>query len=91
MSHSYFTLASVDTAAGHPPPSYEVAVAIAQSGEYDWFRGRVMGHSCAGHAEWDTMIDHLIKSLERVRKVGHTKLNRSRFAGTSRRGRSPLK
>jgi len=91
MSYKYFTLASVDTAVGHPPPSYEVAVAIAESGEYDWFQGQVMGHSCAGHEEWDATIDQLIKSLEKVRRVGHAKLTRNRFAGSRRRGRLSAK
>jgi hypothetical protein len=81
MSYKYFTLASVDTAAGHPPPSYEVAVAIAQSGEYDWTRGPVMGSSCATHEEWDALIGRIVKSLERVRRAGHRKLAKSRFAG----------
>ena len=81
MSYRHFTLASVDRAAGHPPPSYEVAVAINACGEYQWYNGSVMGSSCTGHEEWDAVIDDLIKSLERVRRAGHQKLNRNRFAG----------
>jgi hypothetical protein len=81
MSYRHFTLAYVDTAAGHPPPAYEVAVAINASAEYPWYNGTIMGSSCAGHKEWDAIVDDLVNSLERVRRAGHQKLKRNRFAG----------
>ena len=90
MRYNYYTLASVNTATGHPPPAYEVAVAVGKCGEYDWFQGQVMGHSCAGHEEWDEMVDDLIKSLERVRRAGHKKINQNRFAGPLRRKQQPV-
>ena len=87
MSFKYFTLASVDLGAGLPPPTYEIAVGLGHGrGEYDW-SGPVVGPSCAGHEEWDGVIDDLIESLERVRKAGHKRLSRSRGGGPWPRAR----
>lgn len=77
---NYFQLVHVNTVPRDLPPSYLVAVAIGQSGQYDWTNSDVMGWDCATHREWDGMIDQLIKSLERVRRRGHAKLKNCRFA-----------
>ena len=77
---SYFTLVHVDSSGGRKPPSHFVAVAIGESGGYDWTDAEVMGHDCATPEEWDYMIDRLIKSLESVRRRGHAKLAENRRA-----------
>jgi hypothetical protein len=76
---SDFNLIHVETSGGLTPPTYEIAVAIGQSGKgYEWTDAQVIGHTCVASKEWDDMIDRLVKSLEKVRREGHIKLQKNR-------------
>ncbi len=71
-------LVHVDLSGGHSPPACEVAVAIGESGWYEWTEAQCLGHSCRRADEWDQMIDRLVASLEQVRTEGHAKLAENR-------------